>query len=264
MRCALLACAWACWALAAAQKPHFWAICGTLPAVRTKVPFPTDILLSDSTRIVTDTSVAAGNWGANVVFAHERIVLELGAQPPSTWIGERTFRVRYQTLGPNQTLISKDSTEAHFEHASFYLGVGYRFPGRSRNLDIMVVPYLHKQTGRFIIHDSLYSVHKAQERLGAEQRSKLPDSIRVDMNELTQERTRDFSVGLRVNISFGMSNNGAGFIFFISPRIQYSFLTMKEELFTRERSRTSGGLSYGATIGFGFLFGDMPLGKRKR
>lgn len=264
MRCAFLICALSCCALASAQKPRFFSISWTFPAVQTKVPFSSTLLGTDSTRIVTDTSVTAERGGTSVILAHDRFVLELGAQPPSTWIGERPFRLRYQTLGPNQTVInSKDSIEAHFYHASFYVGVGYRFPIQSRNFDIMVIPYWQKQTGRFIVHDSLYSVYLAQKEMSGDQRNNLPDSIEVRMNELTQERTRDFSLGLRLNFSFGMTYKGAGLIFSISPRIQYSYLTVKEELFTRARSTTSNGLSYGGTIGIGLLIGEMPLGKKK-
>ena len=246
----------------AQQKPGYISLTWTTAAVQTKTPFSQTLYESDAARVETIDSVSAGRIGFELAFGFPRWVFQLGAQPPSTWLGERPFRLRYTTFDQNQVITTSDSIEAHFYNASFFFGFGYRFQLPGRNFDISVVPYWHKQIGRFIIHDSLSSVYEEQKEMDPSVRNELPDEIKVELNELTQERTRDFSVGIRVNFSFGMSYKGAGLIFYISPRVQYSYLTVREELYTRSRSEFSNGWSYGGTVGVGLLIGDMPLGKR--
>jgi len=112
------------------------------------------------------------------------------------------------------------------------------------------------------VRDSLFTVYKEQLQLDSDVRNNLPDPIRVELNELTQERTRDFSFGVRVNFSYGITYKGAGLIFYFSPRVQYSYLTVQEELYTRTRSTTSNGVSYGGLVGIGLLMADMPAKKK--
>lgn len=253
-----------CWVLVAhaQSKEPLVAFSFTFSPVQTKAPFSQTLFSSDSVQVTTIDSITASPLGFEAMFASPKWLFLIGSQVPSTWIGERPYRLRYTTLAQNQIITTTDSIQAEFRNASFFVGFGYRFQVDNPNFDISLVPYWQKQTGRFIIQDSLYSVYKEQLQLSSDVRNNLPDPIRVELNELTQERTRDFSIGLRVNFSYGMTYNGAGLIFFFSPRIQYSYLTVKEELYTRARSRTSNGLSYGGLVGIGLLISDMPVGKK--
>lgn len=246
----------------AQRKEPLVALSFTFSPVQTKAPFSQTLFSSDSTRVETIDSIVASPLGFEAMFAGPRLIVMVGSQVPSTWIGERPFRLRYTTLDQNQVITTSDSIEAEFRSASFLVGAGYRFQVDNPHFDIAVVPYWQKQTGRFIVRDSLYGVYKEQLQLSSDDRNNLPDPIRVELNELTQERTRDFSFGLRVNFSYGITYKGAGLIFYFSPRVQYSYMTVKEELYTRTRSTSSNGVSYGGLVGIGLLLAEMPAKKK--
>ncbi len=246
------------------KNKGFLALCFTNSAIQVRTPFHNTLFVSDSARIETVDSIAPRLWGFEAHFAAPSWIFVVGAQPPSTWLGDRAFRLRYTTLKDNQFITTSDSIVAHFYHASFFAGFGYRLSIPNRHFDIALIPYWEKQTGRFIIHDSLYTVYNQQAKLSTEQRNALPDAVEVDLNELSQERTRNFAIGLRVNFSLGITaTKGYGLIFFFTPRAQYSYLTKTDHLYSTHTSSAQGGWSYGGTVGIGMLLGHMAPQKRK-
>lgn len=236
----------------------FMALTWTYGAAQVKTPFSNTLFVSDSARIETIDTIAPSNGGFEVLLATPSWVCAIGAQPPSTWLGDRTFRLRYTTLQDNQVITTSDSIEAHFYHASFFIGFGYRFYLANRHFDICAIPYWEKQTGRFIIHDTVYGTYEEQRRMSSAQQNALSDGVRLTLNDLTQERTRNFALGLRVNFSYGITaTKGYGLLFQFTPRVQYSYLTLTDELYEGGRSKAKGGWSYGGSVGIGLLLGDM-------
>lgn len=222
---------------------------------------------NDSISIETIDSVETSNMGFEFLIYAKKIVFLIGFQPNLTLIGDRDFRLRYNSLLSNQ-VVSTDELQGHFETGSFFFGIGRRYGKRFRHTDFSSLILFERKTGRFIIHDDLYQQYLLQSQSGKASSSVSSTSHNQDLklSDLTQEIRKQHYISVRQQASFAITRNRVhvGVIGTIGLQLNYMFYKSTTELITRNINRGTGGLSFSMNAGIGMALGDYGIKSRKK